>query len=304
MKCIVIGGSGFLGGFIIDYLLEKGDDVISADRTGNDRTDIECIDMDVLDFEAIKKVVKGADEVYRLAGMLGTSELNELIGQAIDVNIKGSVNVFEACKQEGVQRLFYPSKPNVWLNTYTVTKECSERFAELYNADTDLDIIRLRYFNAYGANQHTHPIRKIVPTFAMLARYNIPINIFGSGDNIVDMVDGRDLGKWTVEATRNNFNDRIYDLARGVPLTVKQVANDVNTCAGSTAGLSFSPMRSGEVEDTVLVADMDPFRKKLADVGQTLEFLPWMESLQEACDFYANIPDSVAKEALTYHKLM
>lgn len=304
MKCIVIGGNGFLGRYIVDYLLEKGDEVVSADRTPGDRKDVENVNLDILDFDNLKKVTKGADEVYNLAGMLGTSELNEQIQDAIDVNIKGAVNVFEACLQNGVSQCFYPSKPNVWLNTYTVTKECSERFGELYNTDSDLNIIRLRYFNAYGAHQHTHPIRKIVPTFAMLAARNLPINIFGTGKNIVDMIDGRDLGKWTVEATRNNFSDRIYDLGRGVPLSVIDVANDCNEVLGATGGLEFTDMRVGEVEDTILTGDMEPLREKLASIGQTLEFLPWKESLKEACEWYADLPDSVTEEALKHHKLL
>ena len=80
---------------------------------------------------ALRRAFDGADEVYHLAGMLGTSELDDDVQAAIVGNVCGAVSVFEAALDRDVPAVFYPSKPNVWRNTYTITKYAAEQFAEL-----------------------------------------------------------------------------------------------------------------------------------------------------------------------------
>ena len=303
MKCVVVGGGGFLGGAIVDCLVGKGDEVVSLDRTWSPKKDwVVNVQGDILDKDRLIEVFEGAEEVYNVAGMLGTSELNGDIQQATMVNVVGACNVFEAAIKTGVARVFYPGKPNVWLNTYSITKQASEDFAQLYHDKYDTDFIRLRWFNAYGPGQHTHPIRKIVPTFCLLARFGLPINIFGSGTNIVDMMHSRDIGKLSVEATRNNLSDTVYELGRGVPVTVLKVADDINKIAENDAGLSFTDMREGETENTVLVADVKPLINNLAMKGvRHYEFEDWMDTLVETYEYYCTIPEEEAKEALRFH---
>lgn len=309
-KCVVIGGSGFIGSAILEYLVKSGEDkVVSVDRSPHLRRikGVEYRQADILDTASVERVVDGADEVYHLAGVLGTSELNEslMIRKAIQVNVLGFVNVVEACMEAGVGKLFYPSKPNVWLNTYSITKAASEQFAELFDqAQGKMDFIRLRYFNAYGPGQHTHPIRKSGPTFCLQARLGLPLSVFGRGKNVVDMVYSDDLGKWTVEVTRRGLHRQVYDFGRGVPLTVLEVANDVNEVAGNKAGVSHVPMREGETEDTVLVADLKELRKDLSYAGVELEFQDWMKTLEETYRYYAEIPESTAREVLSFHRLL
>lgn len=308
MKCVVIGGGGFLGGAIADYLIEEGHGVVIVDRTASaSKEGAITIQADIMDKKAIAKAVEGAEEVYHTAGMLGTSELNGSIQLATQVNVVGACNVFEQCIRAGVQRVFYPGKPNVWLNTYSITKQASEDFAALYHEEYDTDFIRLRWFNAYGPAQHTHPIRKIIPTFALLARFGLSIDIFGTGQNVVDMVHSRDIGKYAALATHHNFSDKVYEFGRGVPLSVRQVAEDINTVAGiksDVASYTRRAMRKGETEDTYLVAKIDPLRKKFEDVGVKLEFENWYLSLKETYDWYCkDLPEAEAIEALKFHGL-
>jgi len=285
MNCLVIGGQGFLGRAIVNELEKEGNDVTVADRT---------LGHDITDFKSIKELIRGRDEVYHMAGILGTSEMNRDIHNSITVNILGTVNVLEACRQTGVPRLFYPSKPNVWLNTYSVTKQAAEDFAQLYNKNTDLKVICLRYFNAYGAGQHTHPVRKIIPTFAIETYFKKPVEIYGSGENIVDMIDARDIAKYSVAATRAELNDTIYDLGRGIEISVREVAFDVLDITHGS--VKYIPMRAGEVEPTVLVANVD---KLLSRLGMNV-FLPWEDSLREAIDYYHCLPEYELREAYEF----
>ena len=308
LKCAVIGASGFIGLEIAKYLISKGDEVVCFDIDTScfkKHEDLNFQFLDITDSQSCNDKLIDFDEVYNCAGVLGTSELNEMITTAVKVNIMGALNVFNACVSNKIPRVFYPSKPNPWLNTYTITKEASEKFSQLYNESCDnTKIISMRWFNAYGPNQHTHPVRKIGPTFSLIAKERLPINIFGSGNNVVDLITAKDIAKWSVEATRNNFWEKVYDLGRGIPVTVKEFATEVNKVSGNTSGFEFVEMREGEDEDTILVADISELKERFQNLGIKMEFEDYQASIKEMYDFYASIPDEDRQEILNFHGLI
>ena len=305
MQSIVIGGQGFLGQAIVRELQARGGGIRVVDfAPPPEYSPVPYTQADIRSHEDIRDAIGGADEVYHIAGVLGTSELNGAIGDAIDVNIGGTVNVFRACCELGIRRVFYPAKPNCWLNTYTVTKQAAEQFAELFNVEHDMEIVRLRWFNAFGPGQHTHPVRKQIPTWCLCARFGLPIPVFGNGHNCVDLIHSSDVARWTVEATRAGLTDEVYDLGRGEPLSVLYVAEGLNFIAGSSAGVSYHPMRPGETEPTEIVADIAPLRAALDAKGSSLGFAGLADTLAETYRWYRDMPEQQARAAMVYHGLM
>ena len=138
---MVVGGFGFLGGAVVDELVRAGRDVVIYDVAGSQEAAderhghgaVRYVPGDVRDFDAVMTTFRGAEEVYDFAGELGTSELDDNIPEAITTNVLGAAIQFEAAIRQGVPRVLYASKPNVWLNTYSITKWAAEQFAELYN---------------------------------------------------------------------------------------------------------------------------------------------------------------------------
>jgi nucleoside-diphosphate-sugar epimerase len=287
----VIGGQGFLGAAIARHLIAKQEAVAIADKYADSgkctalfgENAVTVVQADIMDAKAMLDLTHGYDTVYHIAGKLGTTELDDDVMLGIQSNIIGAVNVFAACVQNGVPNLFYPSKPNVWLNTYTITKFASEQFARLYASRGVTNISSLRYFNAYGPWQATGPVRKIIPSFAERASKGLPIEIFGSGEQIVDMIHSDDIGRLTVEFMEAGGSVEPMDLGRGIGLTVNEIAASVNRYFGNDAGIVRLPMRRGETPDTTLIADMQPLRGLLGE----LQFLDWEASLHETLDWYA-----------------
>jgi nucleoside-diphosphate-sugar epimerase len=292
LKSLVIGGQGFIGAEIVRMLLTQGADVTVADAYadrlqcqllfGADAVAVERAD--ILDAAHMLALTRGMDSVYHLAGKLGTSELDDEVVVGIQTNVVGAVNVFDACVKNGVPRVFYPSKPNVWLNTYTITKVAAEQFAQLYSTVGSTVICSLRYFNAYGPGQKTGPVRKIVPSFAQRAMRGLPIEIFGSGNQAIDMIYAPDLGRITVEFTNRADTTEPIDCGRGVKITVNEVADAVNAYFGNKAPKKYLEMRRGETPDTHLVADIAPLRRVLPE----LTFSDLETSLETTLQWYAD----------------
>jgi UDP-glucose 4-epimerase len=303
LRAVVIGGQGFLGAHIATSLLRRGDSVVIADRAVDGaRCDVlfgkgrvSAKNVDILDRTSLGHLLYGADEVYHLAGKLGTSELDDNVVAGIETNVIGAVNVFDACLAANVPSVFYPSKPNVWLNAYSITKFASEQFAQLYTETRRIRVCSLRYFNAYGPNQSTGPVRKIIPSFACLASRGLPPEIFGDGEQVVDMIFAEDIGEITVDFMRSGYKGAPLDCGRGIGLTVNKVAADVNRYFGNKAGVRHLPMRRGETPCTTLVADTALLRRVL----KTVEFSDWEASLGTTLRWYASLDHQVVKAAQT-----
>lgn len=289
-RAVVVGGLGFLGAAVVRELVTRGSAVLVVDRRASraacdrlfGRGLVGWRRADITDRMTLRSCFRRADEVYHFAGRLGTSELETDLHRAIEDNITGAVNVFEAAMRADVGRVFYPSKPNVWLNAYTITKIAAEQFAEMFSR-RGLQISTLRYFNAYGPGQKVGPVRKIIPTFALQALRGEPLTVYGDGKQTVDMIYSTDLARVTIDIMRHPHHPEPLDLGRGVALTVNQVAADVIAHLDSRSPVHHLPMRDGETPGTRLVADITPLRRLLGD----LAFADWSNSLSHTLEWYA-----------------
>lgn len=287
---------------VVEVLLSRGNDVFVLDISGDQEmcdnrfgkfsvTHQYC---NILNIELLKELFRGADAVYNFAGVLGTSELNSNSTSAVNINIIGALNVFDACITTNVPSVFYPSKPNVWLNTYSITKFASEQFTQLYNKQKTINISSLRLFNVYGCGQHLYPIRKIVPTFALQAMLGIPLQIYGSGEQTVDMINVIDVASLSVRVVECGITE-IIECGRGIPVTVNQVANFINDYFDNK-GIEYLPMREGEIEDTKLVADLTRFRNYFPNY----QFSDYKTSLEETLEYYTCLSTEEINKALCF----
>jgi len=288
MKIVVTGGSGFIGSTLAARLLEEGHEVTNVDvnepgAKGGLVNGGRFVRGSVRDKELLRKLFDGAEEVYHIAGLLGTSELQTRITEAIEVNILNSVSVFEVATELNVPRLFYPVKPNVWLNTYTITKLAAEQFAQMFNAYGRTRICALRYFNGFGPGQALMPIRKIIPAFAVQAMRGRPIEIFGDGNQFVDMVYSKDIADMTIKFLRTGHTASNPDCGCGSSMTVNEVATSVNDYFSNKAGATYLPMRPGETASTQIASDMTALTSILGPLSTT----PYRTALAETLGWYA-----------------
>jgi len=290
MKCVVLGGSGFIGGFIALKLAEEGNGVIIFDIARPDflcPKNIEYFEGDTRYVEMLEMVIPGADEVYDCSGVLGTHELIFQNTRAIDTNIHGAVNVLDVCKRYNIPRIFHPTKPKFatdWENTYTITKFTAEKFCLMYKETYNMNITLLRWMNATGPRQHLYPIRKAIPLMIALALRNLPLEIYGNGNQSVDIVDVRDITKIAIKATRADTNG-IIEVGRGVAITVNKLARDIIDMVGSKSEIRHIPMRMGEKENTKIVADTKPLFEQFPDI----KFIPWEQTLSDCIAYYRNL---------------
>lgn len=298
VKAAVVGANGFLGSAIVRELRKDGVDVVLVDRHASSRSADEAFfSADVSNVDALKQAFAGVDVIYHLAAVLGTSELETGVRPAIETNILGTLNVLEAAVACGVQRIFVASKPSVWLNTYTITKHCSEQLCRQFANYNPVNVYIFRYLNIYGPKQKLQPVRKILPIFAAQALRGLPLQIYGDGLQTVDMLFVDDAARMTVDFTKVDPVGQAIDCGTGVEMTVLEVAEAVNTYYGNRAGIEHIPMRKGETPRTRLVADTTELDRLLP--GRKLT--DWSVALATSLDWYAAQPAAAIDAALAFY---
>jgi UDP-glucose 4-epimerase len=242
MRIAVTGGRGFIGARTVALAREVGHAVWSFDR--RDGNDI-LTSTDALD---------GAEAVIHLAGLLGTAELFDDPHAAVDVNVHGTLNVLQWCAAHDA-RYVGISMLDVFPSVYTATKVCASRLATAWHHAYGVPVSHVRAFNAFGPGQPSgvgHP-QKIMPTFATRGWRGEPLPVWGDGRQGVDLVHVDDIARMLIDALEHG-DDVTFDAGTGTRVSVNEFARLVLEVTGSTGGIDYLPMRTGEVPCDVVAS--------------------------------------------------
>ena len=270
MNILVTGGAGFIGRYVCANLINRGHKVMVYDYAKPDFKDVIFCSGCVQDRAKLYSCIENSDAVIHLAGVLGTAETVDNPFLPIDVNITGSTNVFEACRKLGKKGVYIAVGNHFMNNSYSITKTTAERFALMYNAEHGTKIAIVRGLNVYGPRQKAKPVRKVIPNFVLPAIKNEPITIYGSGEQVMDFIYASDAAEVLCRALLDDHGvyDRIFEAGSGDHTTINHIAETIVKLAGSKSEIIHEPMRAGETNDSVVVADtstLEHLRIKASD---------------------------------------
>ena len=212
MKYLITGGAGFIGSYLAEKLITRGDPVMvfdnlstgSAENLSGIENKIKFEQGDILDKAAIDKLVSESDYVVHLAAALGVFNIVNRPLESLKTNLQGSENVLEACDKHKKPVLIastseiYGKNDKVPLNeeddriighplksrwSYSEAKAVDESLAYFYYLENKLPIRIVRFFNTVGPRQVGH-YGMVVPRFVSAALKDEPLSVYGSGDQI------------------------------------------------------------------------------------------------------------------------
>jgi UDP-glucose 4-epimerase len=307
-KVLVTGSSGFIGGYVTRQLLQRGFTPLCFDRQdkGNRPEGSEFFLGDVWDDVAVTEAMAHADGWIHLAGVLGTAETITNPRPAAATNILGGLNVFQAAAQYKVPGVNIAVGNHWFNNTYSITKSTMERFAKMYNADRDTQITVVRALNAYGPYQVAAPpygpskVKKIMPAFINTSLRGLPIEVYGTGDNRMDMIYVSDVARILVLALeyteKYGAASTPFEAGTGIAPTVNTIANMVNEICSSEPdkqnwpGINHIPMRAGEKEGELVI-------------GNPETLLP-LKEFDKYVDDFIELPDGIQETSYYFEELM
>jgi UDP-glucose 4-epimerase len=250
-KALITGGSGFLGSFLIDELLVYGYDITVFDLNPPSNDHVTFFRGNIEDNEAVQRAISSNDVVFHLAGVLGTSYLLDKAQKSVDVNIGGTLNVYDAVKETDKKIVNIGLFPE-WDNTYMITKKAAMRFGRMYADIFGVSITTLELTHVYGPKQSVAPYFKAIPTFVTQALANKPLTVFGKGDKWMDLLYVKDAARAIrMAAEQPDLKGHVLAVGSGNRVHVIDLAKIILQMTGSASELVFAPMRLGEpTQDT------------------------------------------------------
>lgn len=191
-KFLVTGSAGFIGSNLVEAILKLGYKVRGLDNfsTGKkenvkeflDNPNYEIIEGDIRDLDTCIKACEGIDYVLNQAAWGSVPRSIEMPLFYEEVNIKGTLNMMEAARQNGVKKFVYASSSSVYgdepnlpkkegvegnvLSPYALTKKVDEEYGKLYTKLYGLDTYGMRYFNVFGRRQDPNgAYAAVIPRF-------------------------------------------------------------------------------------------------------------------------------------------
>ena len=273
MKIAITGSQGFLGQHTIEVARSLGHEVIGLTRhedflNSEVQPDVAYYG-DITDKEYVEKAISQAEGVINLAGILGTQETVDNPYPSVYTNIVGALNVLEAVRRYKIPVVQIAVGNHFMNNSYSITKTTAERFTLMYAKEHDVQGNVVRALNAFGERQKFYPVRKMMPYFIHQALNNEDIQIYGSGEQVMDFVYVKDVAEILIEVLTSNTSGNIYEAGLGHGLTVNEWAEQVITHSNSKSRIIHLPMRPGEPKLSKVVAE-NPYAFPYSDTMEKL----------------------------------
>lgn len=311
-RILVIGGAGFIGGFVVSELLkEPVAEVLIYDNFArgkmenieNSLKDPRCRIYpnggDIRDLDILNDAMKGIDYVFHLSAMW-LLHCKDFPRTAFEVNIAGTFNVLEACVKNQVKKLIYSSSASVYgdavqvpmtedhpfnnRNFYGATKIAGESMCTAFNDRYGLSVIGLRYMNVYGPGQdQTAVYTGVVPIMLNKIEANEAPTINGDGSQAYDFIYVEDVARANVCALVSDIKLGFYNVGTEVQTTIKSLCDTILELKSSPLKVIYKPYSADDAR--ALVQNRIGSAKKAGEeIGFTYKF-SLREGLQKLIDW-------------------
>ena len=279
-RILVVGGAGFIGGFVVKELLNhdvqsvvvfdnfsRGKRENLAGSLGDARCSVFPLGGDIRDVDILDKAMAGVDVVFHLAAMW-LLHCKDFPRTAFHVNIEGTFNVLEACVRHKVKKLVYSSSASVYgdavevpmteahpfnnKNFYGATKIAGEAMCTAYNDRYGLPVVGLRYMNVYGPGQDQHAVYSgVIPIVLNKIAADEAPTVNGDGSQAYDFIYVEDVARCNVSAASNELAFGYYNVGTEVQTTVRELCEEILRLKRSGLKVEYRPYSSDDARQFV-----------------------------------------------------
>lgn len=268
------GVAGFIGSNLASRLLQEGYGVIGIDNLAHGRREnvpagLDFHRRDIRD-KKIYSLFKDVDTVFHLAAKNCIADCQADPLETAEINVFGTVNVFEASRRAGVRKVVYAESSALYEGSthyptpewevkpksfYAASKLASRHFAEAYQRfhGPGLSFTALRYFCAYGpAQDYRRTIPPVISAFIIKLLKRERPTIYGTGQKRRDFIYIGDINDFHLQClTDGNTDDRTFNLGSGANFSMVEIYNLLCELLGTRSEPVFKPDLPGEAQTTL-----------------------------------------------------
>lgn len=297
---LVTGGAGFIGGHLVDALVDDNDvRVLDSGRTGDLSAvpdGVDLIEGDIRETAAVERAMAGVDVVFHEAAVVSVAESVEEPLASNDVNLSGTLTVLEAARRADA-RLVFASSAAVYgrpdrvpvsetdatepLSPYGLQKLAADQYVRMYADLYDLPAVALRYFNVYGPGQTGGDYAGVITAFLNRLREGNPPVIHGDGSQTRDFVHVSDIVQANLLAATTAATGEAYNVGTGESVTVRELADTLVDVTGAGVEPEHGPAREGDIDESE--ADISKARDRLGYEPE-IDLMEGLADLVESTD--------------------
>ncbi len=289
-KFLITGGAGFIGSNICEALINMGYFVRCLDNFSTGKKEniaellqnenFELIEGDIRDLETCMSVCKGIDYVSHQAAWGSVPRSIEMPLLYEEINIKGTINMMEAARQNHIKKFVYASSSSVYgdepnlpkkedrvgkvLSPYALTKKTDEEYGRLYSKLYGLETVGFRYFNVFGRRQDPHGFyAAVIPKFVKQLLNDETPTINGDGKQsrdftyIENVIEANLKGMLSGSETAGEA----FNVAYGGQEYLIDIYNKICKLLEKNINPIYGPDRAGDIKHSN--ADISKARKML-----------------------------------------
>ncbi|MDP4029390.1 MAG: NAD-dependent epimerase/dehydratase family protein [Gallionella sp.] len=294
MKCLILGGGGFLGSHLCEALLAQGHDVRILDRPNLARfkpfqhhATVEWIDGDFVNLKDVDSAVSGCDIVYHLVSTTLPRSSNENPVYDVETNVIGTLHLLESVRKHNVKKIIFVSSggtvygipeeipikeshPTGPICSYGISKLAIEKYMSLFHLLHGIEYCVLRLSNPFGERQRVSAAQGAVTVFLHKALRNEVIEIWGDGTVTRDYFYVSDAVSALVRAMFYEGDNRLFNIGSGVGRSLNEILDAIDSLIGTPAKRVYMPARTFDVAINVL------------DISKAERLLNWKPQIQFA----------------------
>ncbi len=270
---LVTGGCGFIGSHLAESLLRDGHQIrilddFSTGKIENVPPQCEIITGDVADSETVRHCMHDIDGCFHLAAIASVQQSNEEWVRTHQVNLTGTINVFDAAKKKRIP-VVYASSAAVYgdnadiplrensaaspLVAYGVDKLGSELHARVASLVHGVPTTGMRFFNVYGPRQNpASSYSGVISIFVDRVMNHQALTIFGDGEQARDFIYVGDVVRFLRAAMKNiNRTPIVFNVCTGETVTINQLAKTVMSITTRQVPVIYQSTRKGDIRVSV-----------------------------------------------------
>jgi UDP-glucose 4-epimerase len=276
LRCLVVGGGGFIGKAVCAALRRSGACVTAFGRSipeaGND--DAKWLRGDASDDVALGAALERQDVVIHLVGTVEPERSNlDPLGD-LAANAGSTISLIKLARDAGIRRIIFASSggtvygPSLWeripegaptnpISAYGVSKLASEKYIAALGRLYEMKHCVLRVANPYGPGQSHTRRQGLIAVAVGRALQSGVFEIWGDGSVVRDFVFIDDVAQAFVRAVAYDGSETVFNVGSGVGISVRDVVGYIyEACGADRSLITFRPSRPADVPHNVLATDL------------------------------------------------
>ncbi|AKP80287.1 MULTISPECIES: NAD-dependent epimerase/dehydratase family protein [Priestia] len=273
MKAVVTGGAGFIGSHLVEELIRQGFNVHIIDNLISGKYDnihpLATFHIEDICSDQAKQIIldEKPDVVFHLAAQADVSRSIQSPQYDADVNIKGTINLLEACRDASVGKFIFASTSAVYGNLqkdliteqdatvpasyYGLSKLAAESYIRLFHYLYNLPYTILRYGNVYGPRQTPKGEGGVVAVFLERLSKGLSFNIHGDGEQTRDFIYVKDIVQANIAAIKKG-NQEVVHASTTKKTSVNDLLKNLEYIHGSNIDVVYTEGRPGDIKHSCL----------------------------------------------------